>query len=168
MADASRDQEDLYQRVAQIIETTRGRVARTVNTAMVHAYWLIGREIVEVEQQGKERAEYGEQVVRALASRLSKRYGRGFSYPSVKRMKQFYLTFPNGSAIPDEHGRGFSQTVIAVGRFRPGGKRLRSAEPFGTGLFTGIPLNAELDALQAADESSAFRGTCLLRDRGRW
>lgn len=93
--DASRDQKDLCPRVAQIIETARGQVARTVNTAMVHACWLIGREIVEVEQRGKERVEYGEQVVRTIASRLSKRYGRGFSYPSVKRMKQFYIVTSN-------------------------------------------------------------------------
>ena len=43
---------------------------------MVHAYWLIGREVVEVEQQGKERAEYGEGVVKRLAVRLSERFGR--------------------------------------------------------------------------------------------
>ena len=47
---------DLYERVAAILEETRGRVARTVNTAMVQAYWHIGREIVEVEQAGKSRA----------------------------------------------------------------------------------------------------------------
>jgi hypothetical protein len=53
-------EEDLFRRVAEIIESTRGHVARTVNSAMVHAYWLIGREIVEVEQQGKSRAGYGD------------------------------------------------------------------------------------------------------------
>ncbi len=97
-------EEALYERIAQIIEAARAQVSRTINTAMVHAYWLIGREIVEVEQEGSERAEYGEQVVKRLAVRLSKRFGKGFSYPSVKRMKQFYVTFADGSAIPDELG----------------------------------------------------------------
>ena len=50
---ADRREDELFKRVAEIIETARGHVARTVNSAMVHAYWLIGREIVEVEQQGK-------------------------------------------------------------------------------------------------------------------
>ena len=100
-----RDEEALYERVVQIIETARAHVSRTVNTAMVHAYWLIGREIVEVEQEGKERAEYGEQIVKRLAVRLSKSFGKGFSYPSVKRMKQFYLTFQSGSVIPEELGQ---------------------------------------------------------------
>lgn len=99
MADPLRDEDDLYERVARIIDAARGQVARTVNTAVVHAYWLIGREIIEVEQRGQARAEYGEQLVRQLARRLSEQYGSGFSYPSVKRMKQFYLTFPKGSAI---------------------------------------------------------------------
>ncbi len=99
-----RNEEALYERVAQIIEAARVQVSRTVNTAMVHANWLIGREIVEVEQAGEARAEYGEEVVKRLAVRLSKRFGKGFSYPSVKRIKQFYLTFPGGSAIPEEVG----------------------------------------------------------------
>ncbi len=105
MTDLTDRREDaLYERVAQIIEAARTHVSRTVNTAMVHAYWLIGREIVEVEQEGKERAEYGEEVVKRLAVRLSKRFGKGFSYPSVKRMKQFYPTFPEGSSIPEDVG----------------------------------------------------------------
>jgi hypothetical protein len=72
---------------------------------MVQAYWLIGREIVEVDQKGKARAGYGDRLVRQLAVRLSERYGKGFSYPSIKRMKQFYLTFPQGSTIPPDAGR---------------------------------------------------------------
>lgn len=60
MTDLTRRHEDaLYERVAQIIEASRTHVSRTVNTAMVYAHWLIGREIVEVEQAGKERADYG-------------------------------------------------------------------------------------------------------------
>jgi hypothetical protein len=74
----------LFERVARIVEAARAQVARSVNTAMVHAYWLIGREIVEVEQSGKERAEYGEQAVRRLAERLSERFGKGFSTPPLR------------------------------------------------------------------------------------
>lgn len=100
MNDMTREHDDLYRRVAEILEAARSQVARTVNTAMVHAYWLVGREIVEVQQSGQARAGYGDELVRALARRLSDQFGRGFSYPSVKRMKQFYLTFPKGSALP--------------------------------------------------------------------
>ncbi len=73
----------LYERAARIIEAARAHVARTVNTAMVHAYWMTGREIVEVQQHGQEQARYGEETVKRLAARLTDRFGKGFSYPSV-------------------------------------------------------------------------------------
>ncbi len=115
MADMTDREEDaLDQRAAQIIEGAREHVSRSVNTAMVHAYWLIGREIVGVEQAGKERAEYGEQVVKRLAVRLAKRFGRGFSYPSVKRIKQFYLTFPEGSAIPKDAEEAKGSALLSL------------------------------------------------------
>jgi predicted nuclease of restriction endonuclease-like (RecB) superfamily len=120
---AAPHEEALYERVAQIIEASRTHVSRTVNTAMVHANWLIGREIVEVEQAGRERAEYGEEVVKRLAQRLTRRFGKGFSYPSVKRIKRFYLTFSEGSAIPEELGRyekGSALLSQSTGELREG------------------------------------------------
>jgi DUF1016 N-terminal domain len=99
-------EEHLYERIASILDEARSRVARTVNTAMVHAYWLIGREIVEVEQQGAERAGYGEGLMKGVAARLSAKFGKGFSLASLKRMKQFYLAFPHGSALADGGGKG--------------------------------------------------------------
>jgi predicted nuclease of restriction endonuclease-like (RecB) superfamily len=92
-------EDQLYQRVAQILDEARGQVARTVNTAMVQAYWMIGREVVMVEQEGKERAGYGDAVIAGLAERLTARMGKGWSVASLKRMRQFFLVFPNGSAI---------------------------------------------------------------------
>ena len=103
--DLAEVENELFQRAAAIIESARGHVTRSVNTAMVHANWLVGREIVEVEQAGRERAAYGEEVVKNLAARLSRRFGKGFSYPSVKRMKQFYLTYSSGSAVSAEIGQ---------------------------------------------------------------
>jgi len=112
--------------VAQIIDAAHGQVARTVNTTIVHCYWLIGRELVEVEQQGSTRAEYGEQLVRSLAERLTKKYGRGFSYPSVKRMKQFYVTFPNGSAISEEIDGKKGSAPLSLSEVREKGSTLLS------------------------------------------
>jgi hypothetical protein len=101
-ADSSEDA--LYERIARIIDAARTDVARSVNTAMVHAYWLIGREIVEVEQAGELRAGYGEQVLDRLAARLTKAFGRGFSPRTLRRVRQFYLTYPSGSVLPPELG----------------------------------------------------------------
>ncbi|HEX4422292.1 MAG TPA: DUF1016 N-terminal domain-containing protein [Kofleriaceae bacterium] len=93
--------EQLYDRVAEILEQARSQVARTVNTAMVQSYWLIGREIVEVEQVGQARAGYGDEIIELLSTRLRTGFGKGFSVANLRKMRQFYLAFPNGSALPE-------------------------------------------------------------------
>jgi len=84
----------LYDRIRQILESARTSVARSVNTTQVISNWLIGREIVEEEQKGKKRAEYGAALVREIAERLQRDYGTGYSFPNLKFMRQFYLTYP--------------------------------------------------------------------------
>ena len=69
----------LYQRIREILESARAGVARSVNTTQVTAYWLIGREIVEKEQEGKKRAGYGEALLQDLAQRLKADFGPGYS-----------------------------------------------------------------------------------------
>jgi hypothetical protein len=83
----------LFDRVASILEQARGNVVRTVNTNMVLAYWLIGREIVQELQGGKGRAKYGEKIIEDLSSRLTERYRQGFSVPNIKNFRQFYQAY---------------------------------------------------------------------------
>ena len=104
MTGLAREEEDLYRRVAELIEAARSHVARSVNTAMVHAYWHLGRELVEVEQQGKVRADYGERLIANLAQRLSERFGRGMGVATLRRIRRFYLTYPTGTAMPSDVG----------------------------------------------------------------
>ncbi len=92
-------EEELFERITKIIESARGHVARTANSAMVHAYWLIGREIVEIEQHGRQRAGYGEELINRLAQRLTTRFGKGFGTRTLRRVRLFYLKFPKGSAL---------------------------------------------------------------------
>ena len=116
-----RPEEQLFERVAGIIESARGHVARSVNSVMVNAYWLVGREIAEDELRGKHRADYGERVVKRLAERLGERFGKGFSYPNVKRMRQFYLGFPEGSALGALQRRGEKGSAV-LSQSAPGEK----------------------------------------------
>ena len=69
---------------------------------MVNAYWHIGREIVEVEQKGKGRAEYGQNLLGSLSERLTADYGKGFNSRNLAYMRQFYQTFPNLNALRSE------------------------------------------------------------------
>lgn len=83
----------LFGRVVSILEQARGNVVRAVNTNMVLAYWLIGREIVQDFQAGEERAEYGKQMLSDLSTRLAERYGNGFSVPNLQNFRKFYLAY---------------------------------------------------------------------------
>jgi hypothetical protein len=86
---------DLFERVAAILESARSNIVRSVNSQMIIAYWLIGREIVEDEQKGRKRAAYGKQIIEDLAKRITQRYGKGFSASNLWLFRQFYLTYPN-------------------------------------------------------------------------
>ena len=85
---------DLYGGIREVLLASRLRARQAVNTAMVQAYWEIGRLIVEGEQGGKERAAYGKRVLPALAQRLTAEFGKGFSAQSLWSYRQFYLSFP--------------------------------------------------------------------------
>jgi predicted nuclease of restriction endonuclease-like (RecB) superfamily len=140
----------LFQRVAAILDQARSNVARSVNSNMVLAYWLIGREIVQELQGGDERAEYGKQVVENLSSGLTARYGRGFSPTNLWYFRQFFQVYANRMAILYPSGRELSRPMIL---HPPGGESttdkilhppggvLADAErlsPAGRGSVTGL------------------------------
>lgn len=89
------DNPALFGRIVSILEQARGNVVRAVNTNMVQAYWLIGREIVNEVQRGKGRAKYGERVIEDLSARLTARYGKGFSTTNLKYFRLFFLAYPD-------------------------------------------------------------------------
>ena len=77
-----------------MLESARAGAARSVNTAQVVANWMVGREIVEEEQQGEERAGYAERLVEMLSERLRVDYGAGYSMQNQRYMRQFCVTYP--------------------------------------------------------------------------
>jgi predicted nuclease of restriction endonuclease-like (RecB) superfamily len=83
----------LFVRVSAILEEARRNVLRSVNSNMVIAYWLIGREIVQEIQGGKNRAEYGEKIIEELSQRLTQKYGRGFSTTNLRYFRTFFTTY---------------------------------------------------------------------------
>jgi predicted nuclease of restriction endonuclease-like (RecB) superfamily len=83
----------LFERIVSILEEARAEVVRSVNSAMVLAYWQIGREIVEHYQAGAVRAEYGDQLLDFLAAQLQMRVGRGYSATNLKYFRLFYQRY---------------------------------------------------------------------------
>jgi hypothetical protein len=80
--------------VSRIIEVARHQAARSVNAVLTAAYWLIGHRIVEFEQAGEKRAEYGSALIERLTADLTPRFGRGFSRQNIQQMRLFYLFYP--------------------------------------------------------------------------
>ena len=83
------------QEIKQILAQARQKTYTAINAAMVQAYWQIGQRIVVEEQNGKERATYGEAILKELSIALTAEFGKGFSYANLYNMRQFHLTYPN-------------------------------------------------------------------------
>jgi predicted nuclease of restriction endonuclease-like (RecB) superfamily len=81
--------------IKQILQAARNKAQSAVNFAMVEAYWLIGKRIVEEEQGGEARAQYGKRLLENLSKSLSHEFGKGFSYANLRNFRQFYQTYPD-------------------------------------------------------------------------
>lgn len=85
---------NFIQEIKQLVLRGRQEAYAAVNQAMVNTYWQIGRRIVEEEQGGAERADYGKQILKQLSAALTEEFGKGFSVQNLYYFRQFYLTFP--------------------------------------------------------------------------
>ena len=83
----------LFASISHVLQQARAQVRQTVNTTMVQTYWQVGRLIVEDEQHGNKRADYGKRVLPELAVRLTAEFGDGFKLANLRNFRQFYLTF---------------------------------------------------------------------------
>lgn len=91
--------DSLYLRASRHIDRARENITRTIDTEIIKAYWHIGREIIEEEQHGKEKADYGKSILVHLSRELMKKYKRGFSVDNLERARKFFLMYQQGSPI---------------------------------------------------------------------
>ncbi len=94
--------EQLHQQITSVIESGRQTAYRAVNSAAIFSNWEIGRLIIEEEQNGNTRADYGNYLIVSLAKRLKKQFGSGYSEPNLRNFRQFYLLFPIRYAVRSE------------------------------------------------------------------
>ena len=90
---------EIFKQVVDLLQQARQQVLRTVNSTMVYTYFEIGRVIVEEEQNGKDREEYGKHILKGLSEELTKEFGRGFSIRNLEQIRKFYLTYSNSAAL---------------------------------------------------------------------
>ena len=99
--------------VSRIVDSARQSAARSVNAVMTAAYWMIGRRIVEFEQSGEKRAEYGTALIERLAVDMAERFGRGFSRQNIWQMRQLYLSYPPERILQTVSGESSLDSVAS-------------------------------------------------------
>ncbi len=145
----------VYERIRAILNEARDRAYRAINTAMVAAYWEIGRVIVEEEQQGQQRAEYGRGLLKELSERLSAEFGRGFDRSTLQHIRAFYLAYPICDALRPE----LSWTHYRL--------LLRVVKPEARAFYEAEAVNARWSTreLERQIHSLLFERLALSRDR---
>ena len=155
--------------VSKIIDAARDSAARSVNAAMTAAYWLIGHRIVEFEQSGEERAEYGAALIERLAEDLTGRFGRGFSRQNVQNMRLFYLSYPPDRIRQTVSGKLAPRPRRQIRQTASGNSETTSVEVGFDDLLSAFPLpwSAYVRLLSVRGESAReFYETEALR--GGW
>ena len=108
------DIQSLYNEVREIIASARQNATRSVDFCRVQMYWSIGKRILETEQEGKERAEYGSYLLKNLAKKLEPEYGSGFSVRQLEMCRQFYRTYPIANTVCSQLNWSQYKLLIAI------------------------------------------------------
>ena len=162
--------------VSKIIDAARDSAVRSVNAFMTAAYWLIGRRIVEFEQSGEERAEYGAALLEKLAEDLTGRFGRGFSRQNIYNMRLFFVSYPPGQILQTPSGKSAAGAVTGILQTPSGKFKSDSSEVVFDDLLGAFPLpwSAYVRLLSVRDENArkfyeaeALRGGWSVRQLDR-
>ena len=165
----SGDYDAMLSRVVSLVDDARRVSARAVNALITATYWLIGRHIVEFEQQGKTRAEYGEEVIDQLASDLTGRFGRGFTRTNVFNTRAFYLANQgivqtlsgqsrSAEKIQTPSGKSRAQLpIVSTASIESRGKSQTAPDKFGLGRLAAhfpLPWSAYVRLLSVTSEQA--------------
>ncbi len=149
--------------IQELLEHARHRVAKAANTVLTVTYWEIGRRIIEHEQEGRHRADYGKALLKRLATDLTERLGSGFSQDNLENMRRFYLYWP-ARTISETLSRKSkkSATVLRKSSFAPVAPTL----PLSWSHYTRL-LRLKSEAARDFYETEALRGGWSFRQLGR-
>ncbi len=162
--------------LAKIVNEARDSAARSVNAAMTAAYWLIGHRIVELEQSGGARAEYGTALIERLATDLTRRFGRGFSRQNIQNMRLFYLSYPPEQISQTASGKFNLSSRLSIRQTASGESVINPGDVAPGDLLSAFPLPwsayvrlLSIKNIQARDfyEAEALRGGWSIRQLDR-
>jgi len=107
-----KSQTAFYEEIKSLLHEARTKVYSTINVIMTRTYWQIGQRIVEEEQQGQKRAEYGKAILKSLSSELTKEFGKGFSEDNLKNMRRFYLAYQKSETASSQFKLSWSHYIF--------------------------------------------------------
>lgn len=148
---------DIYQEIHDLLHKAKQNIISNINSTMTKTYFLIGKRIVEEEQDGNKRAEYGKKLMKTLSEKLTKEFGRGFSQRNLEQMRTFYLRYSISQTVSAEFKLSWSHYLI-----------LMRIEDIGTRNFyeiEAIQNNWSLRELKRQVNSSLYERLVLSKDK---
>lgn len=150
---------DIYDEISNLLKEARKNIVSNINTTMTKTYFLIGKRIVEEEQNGNERAEYGENLIKTLSKRLTEEFGKGFSATNLKQMKSFYIAYRKGQTLSDQFKLSWSHYLILM--------RMENIEERNFYEIESIQNNWSLRELKRQINSALYERLVLSRDKAK-
>ena len=148
---------DIYDEISSLLKEARKSIVSNINTTMTKTYFLIGKRIVEEEQNGNERAVYGENLIKTLSKRLTEEFGKGFSATNLKQMKSFYVAYRKGQTVSDQFKLSWSHYLILM--------RMENIEERNFYEIESIQNNWSLRELRRQIDSALYERLVLSRDK---
>ena len=148
---------DIYEEIHELLSKARQNIILNVNSTMTKTYFLIGKRIVEEEQNGNKRAEYGKNLIKILSEKLTKEFGKGFSQRNLEQMRTFYVRYSIPQTLSAEFKLSWSHYLI-----------LMRIEDIGTRNFyeiEAIQNNWSLRELKRQVNSALYERLVLSKDK---
>ena len=148
---------DIYEEIRGLLKSARENIVSTINSTMAKTYFLIGKRIVEEEQNGEKRAEYGKKLIKELSKKLTKEFGKGFSERNLEQMRKFYLAYSIPQTLSAEFRLSWSHYLILM--------RMENLDERNFYEIEAIENNWSLRELRRQTDSALYERLVLSRDK---
>ena len=150
---------DIYDEISNLLKEARKSIVSNINTTMTKTYFLIGKRIVEEEQNGNERATYGKNLIKNLSKKLTNEFGKGFSERNIEQMRKFYKTYSIPQTLSAEFKLSWSHYLILM--------RMENIEERNFYEIESIQNNWSLRELRRQIDSALYERLVLSRDKAK-
>lgn len=148
---------DIYEEVRTLLRAARESIVSNVNTTMTKTYFLIGKRIVEEEQKGNKRAEYGENLIKNLSKKLTQEFGKGFSERNLEQMRKFYIAYSIPQTLSAKFKLSWSHYLILM--------RMENLDERSFYEIEAVQNNWSLRELRRQIDSALYERLVLSRDK---